>query len=99
MTEKEFELSDGVFTVTVSGFQGPVEGKLSGPPEDCYPSESAEVEFEEMVQVPDGKPITFDDFLGIYASEYTNDDTTKAQNEIEDAAIEEILEAASEYEP
>ncbi len=104
MDMKEFEIDDKVFTVSISYFQGPTPGKLSGPPEDCYPAEGAEIEFEQRVEfVADGdikvRAMDFEDFLEIYAKEFTDGDTDMAEERIENETISAIMEQAGEYEP
>jgi len=45
---------------------GPMPGKLSGPPEDCYPSESAEWELESATCVACGHAPDAEWFAGKY---------------------------------
>lgn len=104
MTEKEFVVDDATYIVTISYFDGGSPGKLSGPPEDCYPEEAPEVEFDDEVEFATDecnkvKTMNFCDFVMIYANEYTEGDTDKAASRIEAEIIEEIIEQAAEYEP
>lgn len=97
MTEKQFSLDAGTFTVFISYFQGPVPGRLYGPPEDCYPDEPAIVEFTDEVSLAAeegiaAKSMTFDDFVKLYAKELTEGDEDKALDRIENETITEVLE-------
>ena len=104
MTEKEFVVDDTTYTVTISYFQGPIPGKYHAAPEDCYPDEPAEIEFGDKVEYAqdDANEVsTMDwcDFVMIYAAEYTKGDVDKAEQDIGDITILEIMEQAGEYEP
>jgi len=104
MEEKTFYLDSGNYTVFIESFHGPVPGKLSGPPEDCYPDEAAEVEFKATVEYAADEDtqcsaMDFDEFVKLYAKEETGGDEDKALSRIEDDTITDILEAADEYEP
>ena len=103
MNEKEFEIDDTTFTVSISHFQGPVPGKYHALPEDCYPDEDAEVEFDNNVEYAkngdlETKTMEFNDFVKLYAT--SNDlGFDKATLRIEDETIAAILKEAEEYEP
>ena len=104
MNEKQFEIDDVTYTVSVSYFQPPIPGKLSGPPEDCYPDEGAEIEFDDNVEYAQAdanevSTMDFCDFVMIYAAEHTKGDTDKSQQQIENETIIEILIEAGEREP
>lgn len=104
MNEKQFDIDDVTYTVSVSHFQGPVPGRYGGAPEDCYPDEDAEIEFEDKVEYAqdDANEVStmdFCDFMMIYAAEHTKGDTDKAQQQIENATITEIMIEAGEREP
>ena len=42
----EVEIGKHLYNVTLTRYQAAVPAKLNGPPEDCYPEEAAEIEWE-----------------------------------------------------
>jgi hypothetical protein len=56
-----------------------VPGRISGPPEDCYPSEGAEFEFELLKANGKGKPMLW------LQEKMTDDDINQLQDEYEAA--------------
>lgn len=96
-----FDIDDIEYTVTVSYFDPGSPGKLSGPPEDCYPPECWEIEFDDNVKATNGtsKVIEFETFVKLYATHYHEGDESDALEAIESKAYEEIREGANDYDP
>ena len=105
MFDRQFEIDDVTYIVTVASFTGPVPGRYSGDPGDCYPDECAEIEFEDKVEYArDGEDVAnvmdFTDFLKAYAVEHSKGDTDEAFSDVENIVLSEILESADDnYEP
>jgi hypothetical protein len=93
-----FDIEDIEYMVTVSYFDPGRPGRLSGPPEDCYPDDPWEIEFEPNVEAT-SEVIEFETFVELYASHYYEGNERKALEAIEQATYEGILESADEYQP
>lgn len=57
--------------ITVTSYHPAVAGHYSGPPEDCYPGESAEIEFE--IRTLTGHELTDSDFSNTLWQELVDD--------------------------
>lgn len=67
------------------------EGRLSGPPEDCYPSEPDEIEFEKLVCIVDdldGEKKVYDAMFLLYSSDV---------EDLEEAAVAEARVAYRDW--
>lgn len=91
--------NDGEFEFEADmSFTAGTPGKYSGPPEDCYPAEPDEAEFNN-----------YGPFYSMYDAVYTacwvnecpmsEEDILKLSEEVEEQTITKFLESPPEYEP